>query len=40
MMDEYAYRLVGYQQSLEDKINAATTVDEVIEIRFNITEEQ
>lgn len=36
MMNEYAYRLVGYQQSLEDKINAATTAEEVQEIRFNI----
>ena len=36
MMNEYAYRLVGYQQSLEDKINAATTVEEVQEIRFDI----
>ena len=36
MMNEYAYRLVGYQQSLEDKINAATTLDEVQEIRFDI----
>lgn len=29
MMNEYAYRLVGYQQRLEDMINAATTIDEV-----------
>ena len=36
MMNEYAYRLVGYQQSLEDKINAATTLEEVQEIRFDI----
>lgn len=36
MMNEYAYRLVGYQQSLEDKINAATTVEELQEIRFDI----
>jgi hypothetical protein len=36
LMNEYAYRLVGYQQSLEDKINAATKVEEVQEIRFNI----
>ena len=36
LMNEYAYRLVGYQQSLEDKINAATTVEEVQEIRFTI----
>jgi hypothetical protein len=36
MMNEYAYRLVGYQQSLEDKINAATTVEEVQQIKFSI----
>ena len=36
MMNEYAYRLVGYQQSLEDKINAATSLEEVQEIRFDI----
>ena len=36
MMNEYAYRLVGYQQNLEDKINAATSIDELEEIRFNI----
>lgn len=36
LMNEYAYRLVGYQQSLEDKINAATTVEEVQEINFQI----
>lgn len=36
MMNEYAYRLVGYQQNLEDKINAATTLEEVQEIRFAI----
>lgn len=36
LMNEYAYRLVGYQQSLEDKINAATTLEEVQEIRFDI----
>lgn len=39
MMNEYAYRLVGYQQRLEDMINAATSVDEVMEIRFNISGE-
>jgi hypothetical protein len=39
MMNEYAYRLVGYQQSLEDKINAATTLEEVQEIRFNLNNE-
>lgn len=37
LMNEYAYRLVGYQQSLEDKINAATTVEEVQNIKFEIT---
>ena len=36
MMNEYAYRLVGYQQSLEDKINAATTIEEIEEIKFSI----
>ena len=36
MMNTYAYRLVGYQQSLEDKINAATSITELEEIRFNI----
>ena len=36
LMNEYAYRLVGYQQSLEDKINAATDVETVYEIKFNI----
>ena len=36
MMNEYAYRLVGYQQSLEDKINATTNLEELYEIRFEI----
>lgn len=36
MMNEYAYRLVGYQQKLEDMINAATTVEEVQQIKFSI----
>lgn len=36
MMNEYAYRLVGYQQRLEDMINVATTIEEVQEIRFDI----
>lgn len=36
VMNEYAYRLVGYQQSLEDKINAATTVEELEGIRFSL----
>lgn len=39
LMNEYAYRLVGYQQRLEDMINAASTVEEVMEINFNITGE-
>lgn len=36
IMNEYAYKLVGYQQNLEDKINAATTLEEIQEIRFDI----
>ena len=36
VMNEYAYRLVGYQQSLEDKINATTTLEELSEINFKI----
>lgn len=36
MMNEYAYRLVGYQQKLEDMINAATTLEEIQKIRFDI----
>lgn len=36
LMNTYAYQLVGYQQRLEDLVNAATTVDEVMEISFNI----
>ena len=36
VMNEYAYRLVGYQQSLEDRINAATTLEELSEIKFKI----
>ena len=36
LMNEYAYRLVGYQQSLEDKINAATDVETVYGIKFDI----
>ena len=36
MMNEYAYRLVGYQQRLEDMINAATTIDEIYNIVFEI----
>ena len=34
MMNTIAYQLVGYQQKLEDMINAATTVDEVMSINF------
>ena len=34
MMNTIAYQLVGYQQKLEDMINAATTVDEVMNINF------
>ena len=36
LMNEYAYRLVGYQQRLEDMINAATTVEEVEIIKFEL----
>lgn len=36
VMNEYAYRLVGYQQNLEDRINAATTVEEVEIIKFEL----
>lgn len=36
MMNTMAYQLVGYQQRLEDMINAATTVEEVQDIRFEI----
>lgn len=36
MMNTMAYQLVGYQQRLEDLINAATTVEEVQDIRFEI----
>ena len=36
LMNEYAYRLVGYQQNLEDKINAATTLAEIENIKFQI----
>lgn len=35
-MNTAAYQLVGYQQRLEDAINAATTVDEVYQITFNM----
>ena len=33
-MNTIAYQLVGYQQKLEDMINAATTVEEVMNINF------
>lgn len=36
MMNTMAYQLVGYQQRLEDIINAATTVEEVQEINFTM----
>lgn len=36
VMNEYAYRLVGYQQNLEDRINAATTLEEVEIINFEL----
>lgn len=36
LMNEYAYRLVGYQQQLEDKINNATSVEEINNITFQI----
>ena len=35
-MNTYAYQLVGYQQHLEDLVNAATSINELEEIRFNI----
>ncbi len=34
MMNTVAYQLVGYQQKLEDMINAATTVEKVMNINF------
>lgn len=36
LMNTYAYQLVGYQQKLEDMINAATTVEEVSQITFDL----
>ncbi|MBQ7820541.1 MAG: hypothetical protein IJ341_12705 [Bacteroidales bacterium] len=36
MMNTMAYQLVGYQQRLEDMINAATTIDEIYNIVFEI----
>ena len=35
-MNTYAYQLVGYQQKLEDMINAATSIEELEEIRFSL----
>ena len=35
-MNTYAYQLVGYQQHLEDLVNAAGSINELEEIRFNI----
>lgn len=35
-MNDMAYQLVGYQQRLEDAVNAATTIDEVYAITFDI----
>lgn len=35
-MNTAAYQLVGYQQRLEDAINAATTVDQVYTINFEM----
>ena len=35
-MNTYAYQLVGYQQKLEDMINAATTLEELESITFNL----
>jgi hypothetical protein len=37
LMNTYAYQLVGYQQHLEDLVNAATSIDELNNIRFDIT---
>lgn len=36
LMNTYAYQLVGYQQKLEDMINAATTVEQVENVIFEI----
>lgn len=36
LMNTYAYQLVGYQQRLEDMINAATTIEEIQQINFSI----
>ena len=34
MMNTAAYQIIGYQQKLEDLVNAAETVDEVYSISF------
>lgn len=36
LMNTYAYQLVGYQQKLEDMVNKAETVDEVLAVRFSL----
>ena len=36
LMNTYAYRLVGYQQSLEDKVAAATSHEDLQKINFEI----
>ena len=38
LMNTYAYQLVGYQQHLEDLVNGATSINELEEIKFDITE--
>lgn len=35
-MNDMAYQLVGYQQRLEDAVNAATTIDEVYSVKFEL----
>ena len=36
LMNTYAYQLVGYQQKLEDMVNKAESVDEVLAVRFSL----
>lgn len=36
LMNTYAYQLVGYQQKLEDTVNKAESVDEVLAITFSL----
>ena len=36
LMNTYAYQLVGYQQKLEDIVNNAKTVDEVLAVTFSL----